>query len=99
MKLILPQNLICCSLNEDTIDRPFDTSYIRLVSATNLIIKKSSCCLCKMTETLDADFDNGLLEIYYYLYAGSTVMRADEVSGRQLVTAICNEGDGLTLCE
>jgi hypothetical protein len=24
---------------------------------------------------------NGLLEIYYYLYAGSTVMRADEVSG------------------
>ncbi len=42
---------------------------------------------------------NGLLEIYYYLYAGSTVMRADEVSGRQLVTAICTEGDGLTLCE
>jgi hypothetical protein len=79
MKLILPQNLICCSLNEDTID-PFILAMSRECYQSH---DQEVFLLPVQTwqKLLMQILYNGWLEIYYYLYAGSTVMRAGEVSG------------------
>jgi hypothetical protein len=79
MKLILPQNLICCSLNEDTID-PFILALSRecYQSHDQEVFLLPVQTWQKLSMQI---LYNGLLEIYYYLYAGSTVMGTDEVSG------------------
>jgi hypothetical protein len=77
MKLILPQNLICCSLNEDTID-PLIAMYREWYQSHDQeVFLPAVQTWQKLSMQI---LYNGLLEIHYYLYAGST-LRADEVSG------------------